>query len=222
MILFGAPVIRRYDLLWRLLKSVERSELKPDRVVVVDNGCKIDEHPWRSMATDIVHPGKNIGCSGAWNTLLDHVASSDDIVIVSNDDITLSPDSLSMIVDGFQQSDFVAGHGFSLFAMRRRLVDQIGFFDEHFFPAYFEDNDYTWRMKLAGFKHHVVDGKADHVGSASLHCLPDEEQREFGRVFDKLRLYYFQKWGGRPGEERYKRPFNGNPPKGWKLRSITT
>jgi hypothetical protein len=42
---------------------------------------------------------------------------------------------------------FVAGSGgWSIFAINRACVDNVGFFDENFFPAYFEDNDYHYRL----------------------------------------------------------------------------
>lgn len=226
----GVPVIRRYDLLWRFLKSLARATSPATMdVVVVDNGTRWDEQPWTQQASHVpafprvLRPGRNVGCSGAWNLLVDYARTAcDPEVIIANDDIVLAKHSLEQIVAGFSQAQFVAAHGFSLFGIRVELVDEIGGFDENFFPAYFEDNDYGYRMKLRGKSFHVVSGGAVHTGSASLHCLSDAEQATFGVRFDTvLRAYYRKKWGGPPGEERFNSAFNGDPPAGWRLRPET-
>lgn len=226
----GVPVIRRYDLLWRFLKSLARvnSPATMD-VVVVDNGTRWDEQPWTQLRSGVpcwphvLRPGRNVGCSGAWNLLVDHARTTgEERVIIANDDIVLAKHSLDEISAGFSQAQFVAAHGFSLFGIQVALVDDIGAFDENFFPAYFEDNDYSYRMKLAQKSFHVVSGGAVHTGSASLHCLSDAEQATFGVRFDTvLRAYYRKKWGGPPGEERFTSAFNGDLPAHWRLRPET-
>lgn len=40
------------------------------------------------------------------------------------------------------------GFGWHLVAMHRRLFDNVGLFDENFYPAYWEDNDFGYRVKL--------------------------------------------------------------------------
>lgn len=226
MIVFGVPVIRRYDLLWRLFASMRRSNMQPDRVIVIDNGGLIDSHVVDlPKNAEVMHMKENVGCSGAWNLVLD-ACNVHDVVLISNDDIELSDVTIERVVDGLHGSEFVLGHGFSLFGMHRALPATVGFFDENFFPAYFEDNDYTMRMKCAGIRVGVVDGRATHGGSlpggsASLLCRSKEEQEEFSKTFEKLRSYYVRKWGGYPGEERFKGPFNGKLPSGWRERPVT-
>jgi hypothetical protein len=40
--------------------------------------------------------------------------------------------------------------GFNLFALTKEVVDNVGYFDENFFPAFYEDNDYSRRYELWG------------------------------------------------------------------------
>jgi GT2 family glycosyltransferase len=107
--------------------------------------------------------------------------------------------------DGVAESEHP---NFSAFALNRRCWETVGPFDEKFFPAYFEDNDYHRRVVLAGLKA-VVHPPAMfyHYGSRT--------QNESGAgavvsgsAFDKNRDYYLRKWGGHPGAERFTRPFN--------------
>ena len=39
---------------------------------------------------------------------------------------------------------------FSCFMIGREALEKVGPFDENFYPAYFEDNDYHYRIRLAG------------------------------------------------------------------------
>jgi len=41
-LLLGVPVFRKYDLLTRLIESALAGSMVPDRIVVVDNGCRFD------------------------------------------------------------------------------------------------------------------------------------------------------------------------------------
>lgn len=222
MIVFGAPVIRRYDLLAGLLGSLHTQTQQPDRVVVVDNGNDAAKLPCcPALPAQVISPGRNVGCAGAWNLIIDQASAPEDIVIISNDDIELMPESISMIVQAAQRSELVIAHNFSLFSVRRSLVDKIGFFDEHFFPSYYEDNDFHRRVKLAGASWEHIACPCTHAGSASLTVLSAEEQKAVRIRIGKCKSQYLRKWGGVPGQERYKKPFKGNLPRNWDLRPET-
>src|SRR5205085_1350846 len=45
---------------------------------------------------------------------------------------------------------FLPSHGYSFFAVNPIAIETIGCFDENFFPAYCEDQDYARRAALAG------------------------------------------------------------------------
>jgi GT2 family glycosyltransferase len=64
--------------------------------------------------------------------------------------------------------------GGACFILKRSLIDGIGFLDECYSPAYFEDVDYGLRARKAGFKL-VHDGEVSiiHAGSATARKLPD-------------------------------------------------
>ncbi len=47
------------------------------------------------------------------------------------------------------EMDYVTG---AAFAIHRRVVDKIGCLDEEFYPAYYEETDYCWRARRAGFE----------------------------------------------------------------------
>lgn len=102
---------------------------------------------------------------------------------------------------------------FSGFMINRACWDRVGEFDEGFDPAYFEDNDYHHRINLAGMKAIVYPpAMFYHFGSKTqTEGLPPDPGRH--RRFEANRAYFVEKWGGQPGMETYKRPFD-NPANG--------
>lgn len=97
---------------------------------------------------------------------------------------------------------------FSAFMINKNTFDKVGEFDARFFPAYFEDNDYHYRINLIGMKAIVLPtAMFYHYGSGT-----QNEALIFpvvnGDKFDRNREYYKSKWGGVPGQETYETPFN--------------
>jgi GT2 family glycosyltransferase len=98
---------------------------------------------------------------------------------------------------------------FSAFMLNRRCWETVGEFDENFFPAYFEDNDYHYRMQLADLRA-IVHPQAlfYHFGSRT-----QNEARSTpivqGEMFERNRSYYVRKWGGPPRQEQHRYPFGG-------------
>lgn len=220
-VVLGVPVVRRYDLLGQFFQSLKGSELVPSRVLVVDNGCQLGQSGCQLPdGAEVISPGRNVGVSAAWNLMTDKLEEND-VLIVANDDIRLKPYSLSRVSTAVTSADLVEGPSFVLCALSPRARRVVGPFDENFFPAYYEDNDYARRIKLAMLTETRVSTDIDHEGSASLRALTNKQQGEFGKQFHRMGDYYKAKWGGPPLKEAYAEPFNGKPPAGWSLRPIT-
>lgn len=94
---------------------------------------------------------------------------------------------------------------FSGFMINKLCWDKVGEFDENFKPAYYEDNDYHYRINLAKLKAIVVPTSMFyHYGSRT-------NAEAYDRPFIDSSInhrYYVTKWGGNPGEEKYEKPFN--------------
>ena len=92
-----------------------------------------------------------------------------------------------------------------------RLLDAVGYLDENFYPGYFEDNDYRYRQKLMGVHMSPFPLASTHITSSTLHSCREFEEKN--RVtFSKNFEYYIDKWGGPPGRELYKTPFDAGYP----------
>lgn len=166
------------------------------------------------------------------------IRSNCDIIFILNDDIILGQETVDHMVDLIQADDSIGvltacdyrntktaqevydmpnphhevdildAPDFACFAIPSWAVDVMGWFDPKFFPAYFEDNDYVYRTLLAG-KRPVRSQNSPffHYGSRT------QNQTNIAPVvpppvFEANRAYYQSKWGGWPGKEKYKTPFN--------------
>lgn len=96
-----------------------------------------------------------------------------------------------------------------------QLLFELGSFDENFWPAYHEDNDWVRRLECSGL----------HTGA---NPMPKAEVDAICENAANLRSgaiappdfawqirYYAQKWGGPPGEERWCQPFGLDVPLSW-------
>lgn len=109
------------------------------------------------------------------------------------------------------------GYGFHLFGLAMSTVEQVGRFDEIFYPAWWEDADYYRRMALAG----MTGDTWTHLDHIDAHLAACEHSTATGLVegsWSDTRPAYIRKWGGEQGSERYLRPY-GNPDLTW--RDIT-
>jgi GT2 family glycosyltransferase len=78
-------------------------------------------------------------------------------------------------------------------ALRRDTYEKVGPLDDRFGMGMFEDDDYSHRMRLAGYR--VVcaeDAFVHHYGQASFKKLSPSE---YQAIWDRNQRYYEQKWG---------------------------
>src|SRR4029077_16740459 len=90
--------------------------------------------------------------------------------IISNDDVTFRRETFAEMAGALEAGDlFVNAGGWALFGQRPELAERIGFYDELFFPAYYEDTDYYVRMVEAGIpiRSDVLSEPIHHVQWAS-------------------------------------------------------
>ena len=105
--------------------------------------------------------------------------------------------------------DFHETPDFSCFGINKEGYDSIGGLDTNFYPAYFEDNDYHRRIKIA--KKIAECNYANfyyHFGSRTKTLNP-EFHAYIESQYLKNQTYYKKKWGGEPGNEQFLIPFNG-------------
>lgn len=149
---------------------------------------------------------------------IDHMIQSlleyeqnDNVVMITGNNVKGLFEEPSHVLD--YQTDVIAyqeSPDFACFMVRPEVQHKIGRFDENFTPAYFEDNDYHYRILLAGCHAlNAVSAPYYHYGSQT------QNANEWFAVvpafaFDLNKSYYVDKWGGIPGKELFSNPYN-NP-----------
>lgn len=203
----GIPTINRADLLNPTLEKY-LIDFRNTRILVIDNGDqKIIEH--KNIL--VYRPGENFGVARSWNYLCKQIFNVWQLPysLILNDDIYIGKFEYEILdcITRLRAESLLTNTGtWCSFIMPHSTFGRIGEFDENFKVAYFEDNDYAYRLQLAGTPHFPTKGIAplNFVNSGSI-------QRDAGlnKMFEPNRHYYIRKWGGPPGEEKFKIPFNG-------------
>lgn len=222
MITYCIPTYNRQDLLPDAVNAALTGSIAPDKFIIVDNGAlgKAGEviynarlkHPTNIQVIDAE---ENLGCSVTWNMFM---RDNEEYVIIANDDVAVHKDTILALVGAATQNPdkpmFTgsghSGNSFSLFLLRKWAWELLGEFDENFKPAYFEDNDWHYRLKLQGLDFiSLEDATFEHVGSGTIKAMTPTQLEVHHRKFARNQDYYIQKWGDIPGKEIYTIPFNG-------------
>lgn len=106
-----------------------------------------------------------------------------------------------------QGRNFSENPDFACFMVRPTITKAVGWFDENFAPAYFEDNDYHRRILISGRKAYSDNNALMfHYGSQTQNANSFPVVPSF--QFELNRAYYINKWGGEPGHECFDRPYD--------------
>jgi GT2 family glycosyltransferase len=99
----------------------------------------------------------NYGVAGAWNLGIDKMyKDGSEWLIICSESIRFYDNPISNInnaIDNADKSTLIIegnnGQGWHLIIFNRKVFDTVGYFDEIFYPAYCEDNDYIIRYSMA-------------------------------------------------------------------------
>ena len=206
-IAIGVPVMYNFEGYTKLMRSLQGTHL-----------THYVQNNWDS----------NIGVAAAWNMFLDQADQDDiDLLFIVNDDVTFEEGSFWKAVNAWSERPddcvLMTAHtsiaepvfhpgiaDFCCFALNpREAKEKIGYFDsENFFPAYYEDNDYLYRIKLSPYQHYLHGGlKVSHEGSKTQFWNGQEDRVVGHEAFRQNQGRYIKKWGGLPGAELYTSPY---------------
>jgi GT2 family glycosyltransferase len=200
------PTINRADLLNEALEKYFE-DFKDTHIAICDNGKQ--DIITREENFMIYRPEENLGVSKSWNMLIDY---ADKIkathVLVLNDDIYLgkTEHEINMLIRNNTDADFINSfHNWCSYILKVDAWKKAGKFDEEFFPAYFEDNSFDYKMTLIGAKKTWTSFLDPLVYRNSMTIAKDPA---LNNRFQQNRELYIQMWGGLPTEEKYTTKFN--------------
>jgi GT2 family glycosyltransferase len=170
------PVLNRYDLLQRMLDSVD---VPVKHLLIIDNGASGVENdielnvPECVEHTTYLPMPANLGVAASWNLGVKSFPYDDRWFIVSND-VRFEPGALERLsearVDAITLSSMFPH--WQVFCLGYEAVRRVGLADEAFFPAYFEDSDLTRRAQYFGVEIVKIDVPMTHDNSSTLNSDP--------------------------------------------------
>jgi len=187
----------------------------------------------------VVNAYPQLGVAGAWNYGLGylfrelHKREFSEVptkVLVINQDVILRPDTYEILND--EGGEFVTAVSvgrteqlnayigskerrrphpdFSCFRITRKCYETVGPFDEAFYPAWFEDNDYHIRMGRAGIEAYCIDLPFYHYAGGTIKRAREQGVAElYDIAFRANQERFYNKWGVLPGTKEYEKLCQG-------------
>lgn len=142
----------------------------------------------------------NLGCAGGWNyhiknnPLANYWLLSNDDIIYGNDDLLKFHQSSMNHDITFNRFLISSGGKYSLFSLNKKCVDTVGLFDENFYPAYYEDDDYDRRISRYKLSTNYVEINAIHAHEGTMKNL-EQSKYEYIRniLWEKNKNYFLSK-----------------------------
>lgn len=216
------------------VRTAKEQDCKP-HVLVVDNLSTDGTREWlRTKDVGWMLCAEQVSLAACWNNGLKSLfAMGADRVLVCNNDISMRPDTYSMLASltvpfvscvsvndphqlgyaGDRTKDYLissvrAHPDFSCFMIHRSVPSLVGWFDESYYPAYCEDNDYHVRMHRKGIVALCVDLPFLHLGAQTVKTASEGEQARIKRGADENRARFKAKYGCLPGTPEYSKLFD--------------
>lgn len=215
------------------------------KIIVDDNSDQSmkDWLASRSDIISIINPAGSTGLAFNWNLGIGRAFEEGaKYVLVANNDVLFNKKTIDNLVERMERGDVVMATGanlsnisppesiidmamdleseeehpdFSCFMISKETIEKIGWFDENFIGAYFEDGDMHARIALAN-ERAIKINQAGYFHYASMTVKENINiQAQVSQNFHHNQTYFIRKWGhfnvGDVEDMRrvyYKTPFN--------------
>ncbi len=203
----GIPTLNRWDLLNPALLFYLTHDFKQTHIYVVDNGQQDITIP-ESEYFHVIRNENNVGVAASWNQLCNKIYENHKFAFILNDDVYLGKLDweIELLLSQYSGDIYIGSFEWSSFILPKSTYLKVGQFDENFYPAYFEDNDYLYRMRLEGL--HIFDKLGFISPLVYRNSQTAEKMPEVLTHFEINKNYYISKWGGEPNKELFTQPFN--------------
>jgi len=202
----GIPTLNRFDMLHPFL-IMYLIDFPDTKIYVVDNGHQGIKSKISNPNIIIHESESNLGVASSWNLLCDNIFKEHDYALILNDDIYLGYKLpyISELLSRYKRNFYKSTYDFSTFILPKITYNMVGRFDNEFYPAYYEDNDYQYRMRLLNLS--VLETPMlNAISYQSSKTL--EKEPSLKKLIFKNKERYIEKWGGLPKKEVFTKPFN--------------
>ena len=205
-LVIAIPTVNRADLLNEALEQYFE-DFKDTHIAICDNGRQ--DIITREENFMIYRPEANLGVARSWNMLMDYADKIQAThVLMLNDDIVLgrTDHEINLLIKSNYNMPFINSlMNWCSFILSVDAYKKIGAFDAEYFPNYFNDNDYCYRMRLLGLERTNTSFLNPKVYRNSMTIA---KEPSLNNRFSEYRQNYINMWGGLPTEEVYKTKFN--------------
>ena len=189
------PVLNRYDLLQRMVSSID---YPIDELLIIDYGDQSEGviAPDCVKSVRVMNMPTNQGVAGSWNLGIKFYPF-EPVWFFSSADTVYLPGALEKLSQAKPGEITLAGSFpyWQTFGIGEDVVRKIGLFDENLYPIYFEDNDYTKRAESAGIPISYLDIPVTHDNSSTINSDPKLAQAN-NRTFSDNKNYFDTKLEG--------------------------
>jgi hypothetical protein len=202
----GIPTLNRFDLLHPALLFYLR-DFPDTKIYIVDNGSQGISEKIKHKNIEVFEQEQNLGVASSWNVLCNKIFEKHDYAIILNDDIYFGRKEWEVdnLLTNFKHKFYVCTQDWCVFIITKETYNVIGKFDGEFYPAYYEDNDYMYRMKLGGIRMYQIPFLNPFLFTSSQTL---DKAPELRTLVENNKKRYVEKWGGMPQKETFKIPFN--------------
>jgi GT2 family glycosyltransferase len=135
----------------------------------------------------------NLGVSSSWNLGVKSFPF-DEMWFIVSDDVEFDPGALeAWYLDSSPDRVVVSDQWpyFQVMSIGENVIDRVGLFDEALHPANFEDDDFEWRCREAGFKVERRGIGLKHVKQGTVHH--DSYRSKNDKTYSLNEIYYAYK-----------------------------
>jgi GT2 family glycosyltransferase len=202
-----------HDCLQKCFKNLfEYTDHDSFELIIVDNGSIFGSGLMKEKSDIYVHTKKPLGYAKAANMGI-KLANYENLVILNNDIFVIYNGWLPDLIEEYEKTkggimspmEYDRGdkeihydeHWYSLFFTKKNVIEKVGLFDESL-PFRFHDQDYSIRVKLAGFEV-MRTGRVLVTGlnSATYSKIDKNTTKEDNERSEMIKRYgaaHFQEW----------------------------
>lgn len=162
-----------------------------DNVLLLNNDVIVTPN-WLKNLTTALYSGEQIGAVGA----ITNSCSNNQAIQVNYKDYDelIAFAKRVNVSDPIRWKERIRLIGFCML-IKRNVVDKIGLLDERFTPGNFEDDDYSYRIRQAGYKLLLCkDSFIHHYGSTSF----SKDIEKYNKLLNTNKQKFKDKWGFDP------------------------
>jgi GT2 family glycosyltransferase len=183
------PVLNRYDLLQRMVDSID---YPIEHLLIIDNGGGLDALKCNEFvdAVTVLDMPTNLGVAASWNLGI-KAFGLDDVWHFSSADTVYGAGALEKLSEA-RSDEITLTKSFphwQTFAIGTHIIQQIGLFDESFYPIYFEDTDFMRRATNALLPVKYLDIEVQHDNSSTINSDSRLKERN-NQTFMSNSIYF--------------------------------